>query len=206
MARISVSIGFLERPLTLGLLAGWLTGRWDVALPLAVLMELFWLDAIRMGVVVPPMASLAYLLLLPVAPSLAPHIPEQLPLPLLLCLALGHAGAWLERRERQRADALAEAVETWNAGGKGGITPERAVAFSLAAQAVSRFVLYLLCYACVYAVVVVGGAWGALPSVPALTWNALYGLGLMGAVLSLRTRRAYAVLVCGLAAAILVHM
>ena len=42
-----------------------------------------------------------------------------------------------------------------------------------------------------------------IPSVPGITWEALYGVGAVGALLALRTRRAYAVLgICLLAMAV----
>lgn len=152
------------------------------------------------------MASLAYLLLLPIILLFELRAPQELPVPLLLCLSMGQAGAWLERWERRRADVLAEAAALWNADGDKGLAPERVIARSLSAQAASRFLLYLACYSCVYALVSLCRAWDALPCIPLVTWPVMYGIGLMGAVLSLRTRRAYVALACALGGAILFHL
>lgn len=203
---MSVSIGLVERPLALGLLAGWFTGRWDVALPLAVTLELFWLDVIRLGAVVPPMSSLAYLLLLPLVLLLDLQAPQQLGAPLLLCLGCAQAAGWLERWERCRSNVLAEKVLCWSAGEGGGLSPERAVALSLGAQALLRYLAYVLCYTALYGVLSLAKTYALLPVLPNLSWNILYGLGFMGAVLAMRTRRAYAVLVGGLLLVLLSHI
>ena len=58
-----------------------------------------------------------------------------------------------------------------------------------------RFLLYALCYALLFCLLAVLTARQALPQLLVLNWPMLYAAALMGAVLSLRTHRAYMVLV-----------
>lgn len=198
-------MGLVDRPLVLGLLAGWMTGRWDVALPMAITLELFWIDRIRLGAVIPPVACLGYLLLFPLTLQLDLQIPEQLPLPMLLCLSCAHMGAWLERGERVYANALADRVIRWNAGGMGGISPGRALGMAIVRHCVLRFLLYLVCYGGIYVLICLGLRYYLVLVTP-LTWNMLYGVALMGGVLALRTRRAYAVLGCAMLGIVLANI
>ena len=58
-----------------------------------------------------------------------------------------------------------------------------------------QFLLYALCYALLFCLLAVLTARQALPQLLVLNWPMLYAAALMGAVLSLRTHRAYMVLV-----------
>lgn len=186
------------------MLAGWLTGRWDVALPLAVFLELFWLDVIRLGAIAPPSGAISFLLLFSSSLLLALEVPGELPLPLMLCVPCAYAVSLLERRLRERTNARIDDVAAWCAG-QGGLSPSRVVLGSLARQAAANGVLFLVCFAlAVGTLYVVRNTFG-LPVAPGLSWNVLYGLGLLGAVLALRTRRAYVVLGCALILTLVLH-
>lgn len=153
----------------------------------------------------PPAASLSYLLILPLQLLLRFSSPQELPLPLLLCLCCASLGAWLERYERLRANVLAEAVDQWVIN-RQGLSPERAVGLSLAAQCALRFILYLVCWTALYGIMAWARGHNFIPVVPGMSWSILYGIGFMGAVLSLRVRRAYAVLMAALLILVLVRL
>lgn len=189
----------------LGMLAGWFTDRWDVAMPLAVFLELFWLDVIRLGAIAPPSGALSFLLLFSSVLLCDVQTPVQLPLPLLLCVPCAYAVSLLERRLRERTNASIEPVTAWCAG-EGGLSPAGAIMRGLLRQIVTNAVLFLIAFALVLGTLFGVREWMGLPSAPNLSWNILYGLGLLGAVLALRTRRAYAVLGCALAGLLLMHL
>ena len=191
----------------LGLVAGWLTGRWDVALPLAVFFELFWLDVIRLGAIVPPSGALSFLLLFPLILLLHIQTPAELALPLLLCVPAAYAVSRLERALRERNNAAIDEVSRWcaHASPAHGTSPERVVWRALGWHGLTNALLFVLSFGLVYAVLRTVQAFG-LPVAPGLSWNVLYGAGLMGAVLALRIRRAYAVLGVVLTAIVLMHM
>lgn len=189
----------------LGMLAGWFTGRWDMAMPLAVFVELFWLDVIRLGAIVPPSGALSFLLLFSSVLLLDVQAPAQLPLPLLLCVPCAYVASLLERYSRERANASIEPVAVWCAGG-GGLSPRQVIARGLLLQAGYNALLFLTCFVVIIGTLFFVQRWMGLPSAPELSWNILYGLGLMGAVLALRTRRAYAVLCCAVLLILFVHL
>lgn len=188
----------------LGMLAGWLTGRWDVAMPLAVFLELFWLDVIRLGAIAPPSGALSFVLLFSSVLLLDVQAPTQLPLPLLLCVPCAYAVSLLERRLRENANANIEPVAAWCAGERG-LSPAEAIVRGLWRQTVANAALFLAAFALVMGTLFFVKAWMGLPAAPELSWNILYGLGLLGAVLALRTRRAYAVLACAVAVILVTH-
>ena len=63
---------------------------------------------------------------------------------------------------------------------------------------ISHVLLYAVCYGLLFCLLAVLYARQALPQLSVLSWPMLYAAALMGAVLSLRTRRAYMVLACSL--------
>ena len=205
LARIVFTVGIIERPLVVALVAGWLTGRWDVALPLAIFLELFWLDIIRLGTIAPPSGSISFFLLLPTVLLLDIEAPRQLPLPLMLCVPCAYAVSRLERALRGKANEDIGPVTRWCAGA-GGTSPQRVVWRSVTRQIVGNGLLFILCFYPIYGLLALMQHHVGLPEAPGLSWNVLYGVGLMGAVLALRTRRAYAVLGCALTAMLVIHL
>ena len=58
------SLGFLERPITLGFLWGACTGDWASVMLCAVFFELLWLDVFAVGTYVPPMPAYSFVVFL----------------------------------------------------------------------------------------------------------------------------------------------
>ena len=197
----------MERPLALSLVTAWLTDLWDVAIPLGITLELLWLDVIAMGSVIQPFGGMAYLLLFPLCATLSWTQPGVLLLPLVLSMLAAHVGALCELRYRVRQNVLLDRV--------GGLlehndpalplpTPEALVARSLVGRIVWHALLYLSCYAILCLVVASLLEAGLYPVLPSLEWGFVYALAIIGAVLSLRERRAY--IICGISMAAIVAL
>lgn len=175
----------------LGLLAGWFTGQWDVAVPLGIVLELFWLDVIPLGAVLSPTGALPYLLTFSMALLFGIRTPDQLVFPLFFTMGCAYVSVALERRQRVRANALAETMVA----SEGRLSPDAVVYASLAGRAMQQGALYVLCFGALYGLLRLTVLLPAgIPVVPGITWNVLFGVGSVGALLALRTRRAYAVL------------
>ena len=177
------------------LLAGWATGLWDLAIPLGITVELLWLDSVAMGNIIQPFSGLTFLLLFPICSQLTWTRPGVLLLPLVLCMMAGYLGAYAEMRYRIRCNRLLElvpGVQDENAT----VTPERLCLYGLAGRIAWHFLLYISCYAVICFVVSSLLFMGSYPVLTVLDWPLLFALATIGAVLSLRNRRAYAL--CGL--------
>lgn len=206
MARRACSIGLIERPLVIALFAGAFTGHSDVALPLGVIFELFWLDVIPLGAVIPPVASLNFFLVFCLALVFDWHNPAQLFLPILLTLPCAYFGAMVERWQYARNDAALEHLNQWIEGNNTEYSPARIVALSLMQAAMLQGLAFLFLFGLVYALLLNGGLdeWCVrLFAQNPVSWTGLYGLSAIGAIVALRTRRAYAALVLCIAVLLL---
>ena len=193
--RSSCIVGLLDRPLCLALIAGICTSDWALAPSLGIILELLWLDVLELGSVVPPFGSLSFLLLFPLAVHFGLNQPGELLLPLILVMLAAYLGAFLERSLRIHENRLVDRVEAWCAGDGFTLAPAGAVLRVALLRAFLQFLLYALCYALLFCLLAVLTARQALPQLLVLNWPMLYAAALMGAVLSLRTHRAYMVLV-----------
>ena len=148
----------------------------------------------------PPFGSLSFLLLFPLASHFWLNRPGPLLLTLILVILAAYLGGFMERSLRIHENYLVDRVEAWCAGDCFALTPGQAVLHVVLLRAFWQFMLYVVCYALLFCLIAVLSARQALPQLSILSWPMLYGAALMGAVLSLRTRRAYMVLACSLGA------
>lgn len=169
-----------------------------MALALGITLELLWLDVLELGSVVPPFSGLAFLLLFPLAAHFGWNQPGPLLLPLILVMSAAYAGSFLELRQRAVQNLWVDRVEAWCQGGGGGLSPAQAVLRASLFRALGQFLLYAVCYSLIFSLLSVLRDWQAAPSLPFLTWPMVFAASLMGAILSLRTRQAYGVLLIGL--------
>ncbi|MDO5483658.1 MAG: hypothetical protein Q4F27_01995 [Desulfovibrionaceae bacterium] len=160
-----------------------------MALALGIVLELLWLDVLELGNVVSPHAGLAFLLLFPLARHFGLHEPGPLLLPLLLTMLAAHAGAWSERALRGYQNRVVDIVERTPVFSLG-----RAVWRMAWQRAAVQFLLYSLCYAVLFWITDKLVAGGLLPQLSSLHWYMLFGMALVGVVLSLRNQRACLVL------------
>jgi len=186
-------------------LLGGLSGQWQPALSLGIVVELLWLDVIALGSVVPPFGTLAFLLLFPL--SIIPGWSEahQFLAPLMFAVFAAYGASYAERYQRVALNPLVDLVTAWFSSGRG-CTPGQAVALGAVVRAAWQFSLYMLCYVALWlacdllgeAIFLFEGQMG---------WPVLFAASMVGGILSLRTRRAYACLtgmfvaVCGFLAA-----
>ncbi len=192
--RFSFIIGLVERPLALSLLAGYFTNLWDLAIPLGITVELLWLDVVAMGSIIQPFSGLTFLLLFPICAQLTWTQPGVLLLPLVLSMMAGCLGSYAELRYRIRCNRLLELVPAAPEDTPC-TSPERLCLCGLLGRIAWHFVLYLGCYAVICFVVSSLLLFGAYPVLTILDWPFLFAIATIGAVLSLRDRRAYAA--CG---------
>lgn len=115
-------------------------------------------------------------------------------LPLILSMMAAYTASWCELRQRIELNPLVDAVVAW-CGGKGPASPGRVILLAGLCRAMWQAALYGVCFTLGFSLLTVLSAHRTLPALPAVTWSALYVAALLGAVLSLRTRQAYAVLV-----------
>lgn len=200
MARSSCIAGLVDRPIFLALIAGFCTSDWTVALALGITLELLWLDVLELGSVVPPFSGLGFLLLFPLAAHFGWNQPGPLLLPLLLVMLAAYAESFMELRQRAAQNLLVDRVAVWCEGGGCGLSPGQAVVRATLYRAFRQFLLYAVCYSLIFSLLSVLRAWQATPLLPFLTWPMVFAASLLGAILSLRTRQAYAVLLISLGA------
>lgn len=105
---------------------GGLSGQWQPALSLGIVVELLWLDVIALGSVVPPFGTLAFLLLFPL--SIIPGWSEahQFLAPLMFAVFAAYGASYAERYQRVALNPLVDLVTAWFSSGRG-CTPGQAV-------------------------------------------------------------------------------
>lgn len=121
--------------------------------------------------------------------------PGSLLIPLILCMLAAYLASFCEQRQRIWQNAMVDKVEIWCEGKRGGTSPGAALCYSSLRRFFWQIGLYCLCFALIFSLLGILQRHQALPPLQAVTWSALYVAALMGAVLSLRTRQAYVVLV-----------
>lgn len=166
---------------------GGLSGQWQPALSLGIVVELLWLDVIALGSVVPPFGTLAFLLLFPL--SIIPGWSEahQFLAPLMFAVFAAYGASYAERYQRVALNPLVDLVTAWFSSGRG-CTPGQAVALGAVVRAAWQFSLYMLCYVALWlacdllgeAIFLFEGQMG---------WPVLFAASMVGGILSLRTRR-----------------
>lgn len=176
---------------------GLTTNDWLLALPLGVTLELLWLDVVPLGSVVPPQGVLSFLLLFPLARHYGWSAPGALLLPLLLAVLAAYAAAFAERSQRVLLNRIMPAVETYCRTGHG-CSPGGALLLGAGLRACWQFALYLLCFALLALVFEGLDSQRRGPLLLTINWPMMYVTAMLGAVLSLRIRKAYSVLLAGL--------
>lgn len=130
------------------------------------------------------------------------HSPAQFIFPLLLTLPCAYAGAMVERWQYARNNVYLAPLHQWMLGQDTQHSPARIVLFSLVHSALLQGGLFLVLFSLAYAFILLGGVedWFTALCVQAqVSWTLLYGLAAIGAIVALRTQRAYAVLVISIA-------
>lgn len=154
------------------------------------------MDIIPLGAVIPPVASLNFFLVFCLALIFDWHSPAQFVLPLLITLPCAYLGAMLERRQYARNDTCLEPLHSWMLSPTTGQSPGRIIMHSLVQTALLQAGLFLLLFSLVYVVMLSGveECFTNIFSKAQVSWRFLFGFAAIGAIVALRTRRAYAAL------------
>ena len=143
---------------------------------------------------VPPYGSLSFLLVFPLCRTFGLDQPGMAMLPLILSMLAAYTASWCELRQRIGLNPMVDAIMAWS-NGRGEASPGRVLLLAGLCRALWQAALYMVCFGLIYVLLAVLATNHATPMLPAVTWSALYVAALLGAVLSLRTRQAYAELV-----------
>jgi len=169
------------------------------AVPLALFFELFWLDLIPIGSYVPPMPGFPYLILLALASAMGWTEPTALAFPLAVLMPLAYVIPVLEYRQRNwqkyastQLVTLAESPRPLDG------LPGRLLARSSLQQIVGGLLVFVLAYVTAHYIFSFvnnslnsGSERGLIPL--DVNWSILYAIAAIGALLSLRIKRAYSV-------------
>lgn len=202
LARASVSLGLVERPLVVAFIWGVLTGDLAVSLSLGVCCELFWIDDLTVGTRVCITGTLPLLLTL-VLINLSefgdfPADPQHL-CPVLCCTMplawCGARGESLVRRFQVREHTLF--VEKR----KGEAVPGYIFLVILGRLFIIQTAIFCILLA-LLAFIFFGYQrfTGSLPVMPAANWYILWSIAAIGGICSLRAKRAYGVFAASLLA------
>lgn len=196
LARFGLNLGFLDRPLVVGMLWAAMTGQWDTALPVAVFFELFFLDLFPIGTYIPPHGPFALLTTLVLVNVFELVHPPLIFLAMLLCLPAAFLGSRLEHLQRRRQNTVYTLMlQSTRAGREQSVIPTKLAGASL----LQSSLLALAAFTVVTALLLPLADWllqlvrGRVLMLP-VTWPAVWMLGTIGALLSVRSRRVYAVL------------
>lgn len=147
-----------------------------------------------MGAVVPPFASLSFLLIAALSRVFGLDTPGAVFLPLMCSLLCAYFPCRLEQHRRLRADAAVEKVECALKAGDADIDALLAanIRSSLISQTLQAAFVYGLCYALLCGLFAgLRVFFGELPDFPNITWPLIFCAGAVGGLLALRTRRAF---------------
>ncbi|MCF8085842.1 MAG: hypothetical protein K9J48_03005 [Desulfohalobiaceae bacterium] len=196
--RNAVHLGFLDRPIVMGILFALLLEPNFPFLAIGIFFELLWLDIIPAGTHIPPQSQLAAFVCAETAALLPVTQPGQvLPL-LLLAIPLAWLGSRVESGFRNRLNSVHDALlrRTASPVPDGGGDPQAFLLRSLA--------LYVGIQACVclvasmYLYSLGSVALDYLPARSGTDWSEILGGVLLGAFLALRLRRSYWLLAAGI--------
>ncbi|WP_268741857.1 PTS sugar transporter subunit IIC [Megalodesulfovibrio gigas] len=197
-------MGILERPLCIAFLWGLFFGDMTAALGVGIFFELFWLDSIPAGTHIPPNNAFSTILCLGLLSYFSMPAPAELPLALAVSLPAARLGARLEARRRTALDADYDRMLRWaTMEGDASLAMAGADAASPGAviwKAVSRmFVLNLIVCFVTFLGLGLLLRWLNLPTLCrdmniTVTWGHCWLAAALGGALSLRNKRAYAVL------------
>jgi PTS system mannose-specific IIC component len=200
--------GFLERPITLGLVWWAISGQLVPALPLALIFELFWLDCIPIGSYIQPMPAYPYLVLLALGSLFHWTDPARYVYPLMLSLPLAYVIPYMEGRLRDKRTMYYNRLLRQLNSGRPQDDLGSFVARSSLRQTVAALVLFYVTAAMFYWLFTgfpPGGDHSYLlygQYLLHVQWYHLYVAAAVGGLLALRIHRAYVVfLICMVAGA-----
>lgn len=194
LARFGLNVGFLDRPLVIGLFWSALAGQWEVTMPVALFFELFYLDLFPIGTFVPPHGPFALLAALALIRIFDVAQPSLVFIVLLLSMPAAWLGSRLEERQRQWQNlGYTRMLQSTRPGQEHVVS-----ATGLARNALVQIcVIQGLAFLLVMALLTPFAEWVLLHvrarvlGLP-VDWPHIWMLGTIGALLSFRARKVYA--------------
>ncbi|MGM0758536.1 MAG: PTS sugar transporter subunit IIC [Thermodesulfobacteriota bacterium] len=203
-SRSSINTGFLERPITVGLIAALLTGQWTQCVGVGIFFELLWLDLFPAGTYLPPQRILSTLLVCCVLSVLSLTWPSLVVIPILCALPAASLGTFLEKRLRLVQSENHTRLVDWAGQSSSVSFPAFMIWTSLGKKIVVESGLFLVL------AVLVTSFTAAFQSVLStaqppwdVRWPHLWTVALLGAILSVRIRKAYHILLASVVLGIL---
>lgn len=193
--RFSLNVGFLERPLLIGLAWATISGDPRTALGIALFFELLWIDLFPAGTFIPPHLVASTSAGLALASALRLAAPQDVLLCLLLTVPLGPAGAKFEQLLRTWQNRhYNELVRLARQPGIA-FAPERILVRSMVETSFCALVVFALALAFLFSLV--GHAlplWRELLPAGRIGWVHIWLAASLGGVLAIRWKRAYGLL------------
>lgn len=193
LARFSINIGFVERPLAVGFIWSLWTGDLSTGLALGVFFELFGLDYLAAGSYLPPNPLFPLLVSLLWVGQTAINEPSYVAAFAVWSCPLAYLGAYMEQQQRRwQSRGYTELLEARHSVAGLEKVAERRILLAMGQLFAASFALFIVggsFWYAVYAALVKGI--GRLPGLPDPPWLMLACLSSVGAFLALRTRRSF---------------
>ena len=199
LARFTINIGFVERPIVAGLLWGAVIGDFTIAISLAVFYELFWLDLFPTGTYIPPNPLFPMFTVFCIAGTQPQPDASTLFLPVLFTLFLGPFGAWLEKIHREwQISSYDRLLRHFRGSHKLNSAAKQAITSSIAQLFLFNLAAFLLVASlCLIIINIARASFSYSFVFPGIPWALVWAFGLAGGILSLRIRQSYAVFFTG---------
>lgn len=190
LTRFACDLGFVHRPIFAAALWSLLTWQAQPALSIGIFFELLWLDLFPVGTFIPPQAILSLLATLTLLSCFPDPDLRIVALVLLSTTPLGYLGAWLEQRYRQRQNLSYNALIIWTKNQKNSLyNPQNLTRIAVVEIFLLNLVIFFLLLLPLLWVLNLLIPWIAQGPQP--TWPLLWAIACLGALLSLKIRKAY---------------
>ena len=190
--------------MTLGFVWGVMTGDWASSLGVSLFFELLWLDIFPAGTIIPPQSLAPALASLATMQHFSATKPALAAVVMLFSLPLGRMFAQLERFHRQFENEDYNRLMNWAKIPTGSPGPASLTRRAIISMFLVNSVVFAAALACLMVVmgILMPRFEPLLESIP-LKWPHLWVVASIGAILSLRHRPAYAILLAGVVLAVL---
>ncbi|WP_097010518.1 PTS sugar transporter subunit IIC [Pseudodesulfovibrio profundus] len=197
--RYVISIGFIERPLVVGLFWGVLTGDYTLSLYIAIFFELFWLDLIPVGTFIPPHLTAATFSALSLATFLGYETPSQMVFIFFASMPMAWFGAKMEGVIRDRERVNYNRLLNWARNPESDAIPTQIVARSAGRTFVVAWGLFYVSTLVLYFTFqFVAGLYPTLFTTIKISWPHLWIAASIGGLMALRLKQANIVLTTGI--------
>ena len=197
----------LDRPLAIGFFWGILTGDYTLSLGVSLFFELLWLDIFPAGTSIPPHALAPALVSLSAVHFLGVSQPAVAAVAMMAALPLGRVFSSIEGYHRQHENDAYTKFLQWAKKPQGASSPFSLIRRSILIMFPLNFIAFCLALSAMLVLLhlLLPSLNPFLERIP-LSWPHLWVIASMGAVLSLRHRPAYTLLLTGVALAVASRM